>query len=97
MKNDLINEEKLTPEESTLKGFWRNKLTKEFKDKIIVGWKLKSYYNNGEGGSWQINSQLLGQSSYSFSFYPSVFGSCNWKLSIWTIDPKNHGMEKLFK
>ncbi len=97
-EDDLINEENLTAEENTSKGFFSSKLklTKEFKDKIIVGWKLKSFYKDGEGGKWKINSQLLGQSCYSFSFSPGLIDSCDWKLRIWTIEPKKHNMEKLF-
>ena len=95
--DDLISEEELTAAESTYNQFSRGTLTKEFNDKIIVGWKLKSFYDNGEGGSWKINSELLNHSSYSIKFYPNLFGSCNWKLRIWTIEPKKHNMEKLFK
>ena len=91
-EDDLIKEEKLTAKESTLKGFWSNKITKEFKDKIIVGWKLESMYKNGEGGSWKTNSKVLGKSSYSFYFSARILSSCDWKLRIWTIEPKKHNM-----
>ena len=78
-EDDLIKEEELTAEESAVQNFWsRNlKLSKEFKDKIIVGWKLKSYYTDGEGGSWKISSELLGHSSYSFSFSAHLLGKGN--------------------
>jgi len=98
-EDDLIKEEELTAEESAVQNFWsRNlKLSKEFKDKIIVGWKLKSYYTDGEGGSWKISSELLGHSSYSFSFSAHLLGKGNWKLRVWTVEPKKHNMEEIFK
>ena len=94
-EDDLITEEKLTSEESTLKK--SGTLTKEFKDKIIVGWKLKNKKENGKGGSWERKSEVLLQLSYSFSISAKWFYDCDWELKIWTIEPKKHNMESLFK
>jgi len=94
-EDDLIKEEKLTSEESILKK--SGTLKKEFKDKIIVGWKLKNKIEDGKGGSWKRNSEVLLQSSYSFYISAKWFYDCNWELKIWTIEPKKHHMESLFK
>ena len=97
-EDDIIKEENLAPEESIFIGSNKTKtLQKDFKDKIIVGWKLKSLEENGKGGKWKRNSEVLLQSSYSFNvtnFWHHH--KIHWKLRIWTIEPKNHNMESLF-
>lgn len=94
-EDDLITEETLTPEESTLKD--SGTITKEFKDKIIVGWKLKNKEENGRGGRWRRNKEVLTKSSYSFSISAKWFYKCDWELRIWTIEPKKHNMGHVFK
>ena len=88
-EDELVNEEVLTNEESTFISYNSSTtLKKEFKDKIIVGWKLKSIREDGKGGSWRRNSEVLGQSSYSFYVASNFLRDCNWKLRIWTIKSK---------
>ena len=97
-EDELVNEEVLTNEESTFISYNSSTtLKKEFKDKIIVGWKLKSIREDGKGGSWRRNSEVLGQSSYSFYVASNFLRDCNWKLRIWTIKSKigNYNMQFL--
>ena len=97
-EDDLVTEENLAPEESILIGTNIDKtIQKEFKDKIIVGWMIRSLREDGKGGKWARKSQVLLKSSYSFYISSRWFRDCNWKLRIWTIEPKNHNQEKLFK
>jgi len=97
-EDDLVKEERLNDEVSTLKGFNVDKiLTKDFTDKIIVGWKIKSIRDDGWGGKWRRNSEVLLNSSYSFYVSSAVLRDCDWKLRIWTIEPKRHNQENLFK
>ena len=97
-EDDLVTEEKLAPEESTLIGRHIDKIIqKEFKDKIIVGWMIRSLREDGSGGKWARKKQVLLESSYSFYISSCWFSDCNWKLRIWTIEPKKHNQEKLFK
>ena len=97
-EDDLVKEERLNDEVSTLKGFNVDKiLTKDFTDKIIVGWKIKSIRDDGWGGKWRRNSEVLLNSSYSFYVSSAVLRDCDWKLRIWPIEPKRHNQENLFK
>ena len=97
-EDDLVKEERLNDEVSTLKGFNVDKiLTKDFTDKIIVGWMIKSIRDDGWGGKWRRNSEVLLNSSYSFYVSSAVLRDCDWKLRIWTIEPKRHNQENLFK
>ena len=85
-EDELVNEEVLTNEESTFKSYNSSTtLKKEFKDKIIVGWKLKSIREDGKGGSWRRNSEVLGTSSFSFTVNSFKNRGCNWKLRIWYV------------
>ena len=70
-------------------GHQENIFEGEFKDKIIVGWKLKSIHENDNGGYWVRKQEILGNSSYKF-FISSFFArGCKWKLRIYTMKNEN--------
>ena len=90
--DNLIKEEELTSKESTfLEEDWkllRNHTAtfeKTLTDKTIVGWKLKSEHDDGKGGFWRRNSEVLGSSSFSFTVNSFKNRGCNWKLRIWSV------------
>ena len=57
----------------------------EFKDKIIVGWKLISVHVNEYGGFWERQKEVLGTSSYKFFVSSEFWRGCSWKLRIYTM------------
>ena len=59
---------------------------KTLTDKTIVGWKLKSDHDDGKGGFWRRNSEILGTSSFSFTVSSFRTRGCSWKLRIWYVD-----------
>ena len=91
-EEELIKEASLSNDESTFKVEWsfasiqEKTLEKTFPGKMIVGWKLKSNHEDGKGGSWKRNSEVLGSSSYSFKLSTFRMRGCDWKLSIWIVD-----------
>ena len=72
--------------ESSFMSVQEKKLEKTFSGKVIVGWQIKSEHENEKGGSWTRNSDVLGTSSYSFTFYTNRWRGCYWKLNIWIVD-----------
>jgi len=66
-------------------GFQENTFEGEFKDKIIVGWKLISFHENDNGGSWQRKKDVLGTPSYKFYVSSKLWRGCSWKLRIYTM------------
>ena len=91
-EDELVKEANLSNDESTLSGEWKfasnlsKTLEKTFAGKTIVGWKLKSNHDDGKGGFWKINSEVLGTSSYSFFVSSFKTRGCDWKLRIWVVD-----------
>lgn len=92
-EDQLIKQEVLSADESTFDANdWKflskqtKTLEKTLTDKIIVGWKLKSDHDDGEGGFWTRNSEVLGTSSYSFTVSTFRTQRCHWSLKIWCVN-----------
>ena len=92
-EDHLIKQEVLSADESTFDANdWKllskqtKTLEKTLTDKIIVGWKLKSEHDDGEGGSWKRNSEVLGTSTYSFTVSSFRTKRCHWSLKIWCVN-----------
>lgn len=67
---------------------WEGVLQKRFKDRIIVGWNMRSDHDVPYGGYFSRDGQVLGTDHYKFNVYSERTRGCAWILRIWTI-PKD--------
>ena len=80
VKIELLKTEKVDMPAQSFTTLTRN-ISGVLSGKIITGYKLINRHDNSNGGEWKRNGNILGTSSYNFTFT-----SCFWRGIYWTIE-----------